>query len=131
MGDRLRRRGAGGLILTLKFEVGDRFVEAAEEWGDGRLMDPDEALRTKTEQALLEIEHLVTKATDVDFVVEGRTIHYDPSEELYAFLASQAADTGLDPETVLKLHVDLFARAFLDDDKVRPTDGDRSDGLST
>ena len=106
--------------MTLDFEVGDRFIEAAEEWGEGRLMDRDEALRVKAEQALLEIEHLVADVTEVEFEVDGRTIRYDPSDELETFLQSQAASVGVDPAMVLKLHVDLFARAFLDDDQIRP-----------
>ncbi len=100
--------------------MGDRFVEAAEEWGDDRLMDREDAVETKVEQALLEIEHLASGATEVEFAVEGRTVRHEPSEELDELLAAQAAETGLDEADVLALHVDLFSGAFREDDAVRP-----------
>lgn len=78
-------------------------------------MDEDEALETKAEQALLEIEHLVSGATDVEFAVEGDVIHHEPSDELEQFLERQATESGLEPERLMRLHVDLFARAFLDE----------------
>lgn len=106
--------------MTLSFEASDRVREAAAEWGESHLMDAEEALEAKAEQALLEIEHLVSGATDVEFGVEDGTIHHEPTDELAAFVEAQAAETGLDEATVLKLHVDLYARAFLDDDAVRP-----------
>lgn len=106
--------------MTLAFEVGDRFVEAAEEWADSRLMDPDEAIETKAEQALLEIEHLVSGATEIEFEVDGRTVRHEPSEELADLLAAQADETSLSESDLLKLHVDLFSGAFRDDDAVRP-----------
>lgn len=114
---RVRRRRRGGLVLTLSFEPGDRFLAAAEEWGDRRTTDFERAFEVKAEQALLEIEHLVSGATEVAFEVdaEGRTVHHEPSDELREFLSEQAAETGLDETTLLRLHVDLFARAFLDD----------------
>ena len=115
-----RVRGTGGLVLTLSFQVGERFLAAAEEWADARLMDSEEALSVKAEQALLEIEHLVSGATEVEFAVDGRTVHHEPSDDLAAFLAAQAEETGLSEERLLKLHVDLFARAFLDDDSRPP-----------
>ena len=117
------RRG-GGLVLTLSFVVGDRFREAADEWGDARMMGTEEAIESKAEQALLEIEHLVSGDVDpdLDFEVDEDRVRYDPSEELSAFLDEQAESAGVDPGTVLKLHVDLFARVFLDDDTQRPPD---------
>lgn len=102
--------------MTLSFEVSERFHEAAEEWGEARMMETEEAMEAKAEQALLEIEHLVANAYEVEFEVDGRTVRHEPSDDLREFLASQAEETGLDEATVLKLHVDLFARVFLDDD---------------
>lgn len=103
--------------MSLTFEVGDRFMAAAEEWGESRLMEIEDALETKVEQALLEIEHLVSGRTDVEFAVEGGTIRYEPSDELAAFLDEQAEWAGIDRGTVLAIHVNLFARVFLDDDR--------------
>ncbi|RKD95575.1 hypothetical protein [Halopiger aswanensis] len=101
--------------MTLSITVSERFQTAAADWGDNRLMDDEEALEVKAEQALLEIEHLVADATDVEFTVEGETIHHEPSPELETFLERQAERHGVDPEDVLEMHVNLFARAFLDD----------------
>jgi len=101
--------------LSLAFEVGERFVAAAEEWAERRMTDADDALETKVEQALLEVEHLASGAHDVAFEVDGRTVTYDPTADLRDLLDRQAEETGLEPATVLKLHVDLFARAFLDE----------------
>jgi hypothetical protein len=106
--------------VTLSFAVSERFRDAAAEWGDSRLVAEAEALETKTEQALLEIEHLVSGATEVAFTVDGDVVRYDPSDELAALLEAQAESTGVAPETVLRLHVDLFARAFLDEDHSAP-----------
>ncbi|MFC6989490.1 hypothetical protein ACFQJD_13670 [Haloplanus sp. GCM10025708] len=106
--------------MTLSFTVSDRFVEAAEEWADARMVEFDEAMATKAEQALLEIEHLVSGATEVEFDVDGHRIHHHPSDELRTFLDRQAEESGVDPATLLKFHVDLFARTFLDDDATRP-----------
>ena len=78
-------------------------------------MEEEEAFETKAEQALLEIEHLVSGATDVEFAVEDGVIHHEPSDELQRFLERQAAESGLEPEQLLRLHVDLFARVFLDE----------------
>jgi len=111
----------------LSFEVDDRFRAAAEEWGESRLMDFEEALETKAEQALLEIEHLVSDATDVEFEVDDTTVTHYPSDDLAGFLANQAEETGLDESTVLKLHVDLFARVFLEDDVKRPPNAPPTD----
>lgn len=102
------------------FQVDERFENAAEEWGNVRMMDFEDAMESKAEQALLEIEHLVSDATEVEFEVDGTRICHYPTAELAGFLADQAEDTGLDESTVLKLHVDLFARTFLDDDVERP-----------
>nr|WP_233563544.1 hypothetical protein [Haloarcula sp. Atlit-7R] len=110
-----RVRGRGGVVLTLAFEVSDRLYEAAQEWADRRLEDIDEALETKVEQALLEIEHLVSQSHDVVFEVDGREIRYEPTEELAALLRRQAEESGIDESAVLKMHVDLYANAFLDE----------------
>ncbi|MDS0253744.1 hypothetical protein NC662_08395 [Haloarcula tradensis] len=110
-----RVRGQGGVVLTLTFEVSDRLYEAAQEWADRRLEDIDEAMETKVEQALLEIEHLVSQSHDVAFEVDGREIRYEPTEELAALLRRQAEESGIDESTALKMHVDLYANAFLDD----------------
>nr|WP_254270031.1 hypothetical protein [Halorussus aquaticus] len=118
--DRVHRRANGGVVLTVAFTVGDRFVEAAEEWGDNRMMDREDAVETKAEQALLEVEHLASGATDVSFEVEGRTVRHEASDELAALLAEQADETGLDESELLRLHVDLFSGAFREDDAVRP-----------
>ena len=106
--------------MSLAFEVDDRFYAAAEDWSDQQLMDPEEALEIKVEQSLLEIEHLISGAQEVDFDVDGREVVHRPTAGLEAFLARQADATGLDEATLLKLHVDLFARAFLEDDGERP-----------
>lgn len=112
----------GGIDLTdpLVFEVDDRFETAAEEWGEARMMEFESAMESKVEQALLEIEHLVADAHEVEFAVEGTEVRHYPTADLASFLAAQAELTGLDQSTVLKLHVDLFARVFLEDDIQRP-----------
>lgn len=102
--------------MTLSITVSDRFRAAAADWGDNRLMDETEALEVKAEQALLEIEHLVSGTTDVDFAVEDDTIRYEPSDDLATVLERQADDYGVDPADALEMHVDLFARAFLEDE---------------
>ena len=102
---------------ALTVPVSDRFREAATEWGDSRLMDEEDALETKAEQALLEIEHLVSDATEVEFAVEDGRIRHRPSDELEAFLEDQADEFGLEPAEVLAMHVDLFARVFLEDEE--------------
>lgn len=84
------------------------------------MMDFEDAMASKAEQSLLEIEHLVADETDVEFDVDGSTVTHYPSDALAAFLVAQAEATGLDESTVLKLHVDLFASVFLDDDLQRP-----------
>lgn len=114
--------------MTLSFEVGDRFIAAADEWADARMVDREEALSTKAEQALLEVENLVSGAHEVEFEVDGRTVRHEPSEDLRALLDEQAASTGLDPATLLKLHVDVYANAFLDSDEERPPNAPPTDG---
>ncbi|ELZ17980.1 hypothetical protein C477_12267 [Haloterrigena salina JCM 13891] len=108
----------------LTVPVSDRFREAATDWGDNRLMDADDALETKAEQALLEIEHLVADATEVEFTVEDGAIHHRPSDDLAAFLDRQADRYGLEPAEVLSMHVDLFARVFLEGEETEPADPD-------
>lgn len=100
---------------TIEITPSERFLDAAREWGEKRMLDDEEAVRAKAEQALLEIEHLVSGATEVDFRVEeeGERISYEPSEETGAFLEAQATMADVDRETVLELHVDLFSRVFL------------------
>lgn len=100
--------------MTLSFVVSDRFVEASRLWGDDRTVGPEEALREKTEQALLEIEHLVSGGTDVEFEMEDHTVYHEPSDTLLVFLSERAAENGLDESAILKLYVDLFAGAFLE-----------------
>ncbi|WP_247001150.1 hypothetical protein [Halosolutus gelatinilyticus] len=102
--------------MTLSITVSDRFREAAADWGDNRLLDEESALKTKAEQALLEIEHLIAGATEVEFEVDGDTIRHEPSDDLEAFLERQADAYGLDPDEILEMHVELFARAFLEDE---------------
>jgi hypothetical protein len=110
--------------LTLAFSVSDRLYAAAEEWADRRLEDIDDALATKVEQSLLEIEHLVSGSHEVEFEVDGREIRFEPTEELSAFLSRQADETGLTESAVLKLHVDLYANTFLEEaqEQGRPPD---------
>lgn len=104
----------------ISFEVSDRLHAAAEAWAEARLVEHDEALETKVEQALLEVEHLVSGAHEVDFEVDGRTVHHEPTDELASYLERQAASAGIDESDVLALSVDLFARVFLDDEE-RPS----------
>lgn len=89
-------------------------LAAAEEWGNRQMKDTEDALESKAEQALLEIENLVSGATDVDFEVEDETIRHHPSEELEAFLEEQTEGTDLTPSELLARHADLFATVFLD-----------------
>ena len=100
--------------MSYRFQVSDRLYEAAEEWAEARFEEMDDALATKVEQSLLEIEHLVSGAHEVEFEVEGREIVYDPTEATEAFLSRQAERAGIDEATVLKLHVDLYSNAFLE-----------------
>jgi len=120
---RVRGRRGGGVVLSpncLSFEVDGRFEAAAREWGEARMMEFEDAMETKAEQALLEIENLVAGAHEVEFEVDGTTVHHHPTDELRSFLERQSGTTGLDPSEVLKLHVDLFARVFLDDEERPP-----------
>lgn len=114
------RRRIGGVVLSLTFDVDERFAQAAEDWAERQLMDEEDALEIKAEQSLLEIEHLVSESHEVEFEVDGRTITHHPTADLSAFLESRAEETGLAESELLKLYVDLFARAFLDDDTERP-----------
>lgn len=100
---------------TIEIEPSERFLEAAGEWGERRMLDEEAAVRAKAEQALLEIEHLVSGATEVEFAVEDGVVRYEPSEELAAFLDEQAALAGIDRGMVLELHVNLFSRVFLEE----------------
>jgi hypothetical protein len=104
-----------GDAATIEVEPSERFLEAAGEWGDHRMLAEEEAIRAKAEQALLEIEHLVSGATEVEFELAEGVVRYEPSEELAAFLDEQAAVAGIDRGTVLELYVNLFARVFLDE----------------
>jgi hypothetical protein len=108
--------------VSLSFEVSERFIAAAEEWAERRLSDREAALETKVEQALLEVEHLVSGVHEVTFEVDGTTVTYEPTAALSGFLARKAEETGLDESAVLELYVDLFARAFLEEatDEERP-----------
>lgn len=109
--------------MALTFPVSDRLAEAAGVWADQRMMEDEEALEVKLEQALLEIEHLVSGATDVTFELEddGERVRFAPSDDLEAFLAEQSDAADLAPERLLALHVDLFASVFLEDDDERPS----------
>lgn len=111
-----------GLVLTLTIDLNQRFVDAADEWAEARLEDRETALETKAEQALLEIEYLVSGRTDVSFEVdpEAGEVHYAPSDALAERLAEQADETGLDEATLLRLHVDLFVGAFSGNDDRPP-----------
>lgn len=106
--------------MTLVVEASDRLVAAADDWAEARMIERDEALRAKAEQALLEVEHLVADETTVDLDIDGRTISYDPSPEVESFLADRAEVAGIDAETLLWLYVELFANVFSDDDAQRP-----------
>lgn len=106
--------------MSLEFEVDDRFEQAAAEWATRQMMDESEALEIKAEQSLLEIEHLISGSHEVEFDVDGQTITHHPSADLSEFLSRKAEETGLERSSVLKLYVDLFTRAFLDDDMERP-----------
>lgn len=105
----------------MEFEASDRLLAAADEWADKRMTDREDALETKVEQALLEVEHLVSGRQEVEFDVDGTTVRYEPSDDLASFLDRQAADVGVDPADVLSMHADLFATVFLDSyDEERP-----------
>lgn len=108
--------------MALTFEVGERFRDAAAEWGESRMMDEEDALETKVEQALLEVEHLVSGEQEVEFDVDETTVTYEPTDELAAFLDQQAEAVGVEPADVLAMHADLFATVFLDnyDQEERP-----------
>ncbi|QKY19025.1 hypothetical protein B4589_001045 [Halolamina sp. CBA1230] len=109
--------------MALQVSIGDRLADAASEWGDQRMLDDDEALEQKLEQALLEVEHLASGTTEIEFELEERTLHYAPSDELAELLEEQAERVDADPAAVLELHLELFARTFLPDDSVQPGAG--------
>lgn len=98
----------------MEFTASDRLLAAADEWSDRRMTEREEALETKVEQALLEVEHLVSGRQAVEFSVDGDTVRYEPSDELASFLDEQAERIDADPATVLAMHADLFATVFLD-----------------
>lgn len=102
--------------------MSERFLDAADEWAEARLEDRDTAIETKVEQALLEIEYLVTGATEITFDVDAEAgeIQYTPSADLAELLSKQAAETGLDESDILRLHFDLFVGAFSDNDDRPP-----------
>ncbi|MXR39951.1 hypothetical protein GRX01_01060 [Halobaculum sp. WSA2] len=108
--------------MAVSFEPSDRLLEAAGEWADQRMMEDDRALEVKVEQALLEIEHLVSGATEVTFELEdgGERVRFSPSDDLETFLERQSEESGLPVERLLRLHVDLFSNVFLDEDAERP-----------
>lgn len=106
----------------MRVPVSDRLEEAAAEWADARMKDPEEALEEKVEQALLEVEHLAAGATDVSFELDDGAIQYEPSDDLRELLEAGAERADTDPSVVLSLHLDLFARTFLPDDAKRPAD---------
>ena len=109
--------------MALTVEIGDRLVDAAAEWADQRMLEDEEALEQKLEQALLEVEHLASGTTEMEFEVDGRTLHYAPSDELDELLEEQAERVGAEPSTVLELHLELFARTFLPEDSIQPGAG--------
>lgn len=51
---------------------------------------------------------------------EAGELTYAPTEDLAELLSAQAAETGLDEERILELHVDLFVGAFSGDDDRPP-----------
>ena len=110
--------------MALEVRVGDRLADAAAEWADTRMQEPEAALEQKLEQALLEVEHLASGDTELQFELEDAdTLRYEPSDELRELLTQQAERVGSDPATVLELHLELFARTFLPEDAVQPGAG--------
>ncbi len=105
--------------MALSVSIGDRLVDAAAEWAETRMQEPDAALEQKLEQALLEVEHLASGSTEVAFELDEETLEYEPSEELSALLNEQAERVDSEPATVLELHLELFARTFLPDDSIQ------------
>lgn len=105
--------------MALEVSIGERLADAAAEWGESRMQEPDKALEQKLEQALLEVEHLASGTTEIEFELSNHTLHYEPSEALRELLYEQADRIDSDPATVLELHLELFARTFLPDDSVQ------------
>lgn len=104
----------------MRVPVSDRIREAADEWSETRLAEGERALETKVEQALLEVEHLASGATDVAFELSDGDVVYEPSPELGRLLDEQAAAADVSPATVLGFHLDLCARVYLDDEEGSP-----------
>jgi hypothetical protein len=69
------------------------------------------------------MEYLVSGRTEVSFDVdpEAGELHYAPSDALAERLSEQAAETGLEEATLLRLYVDLFVDAFTGDGDDRPS----------
>ncbi|MEF8799450.1 MAG: hypothetical protein V5A38_08025 [Halolamina sp.] len=105
--------------MALSVRIGDRLVDAAAEWAETRMQETEEALEQKLEQALLEVEHLASGTTEIEFELDEETLQYEPSEELSELLTAQAERVDSDPATVLELHLELFARTFLPDDSIQ------------
>lgn len=111
----------------MRLPVSDRLREAASDWGEQRLQSADEALETKIEQALLEVEHLASGDTEVEFSLDDDHIVFEPSDELSRLLSEQADEAGLDPADVLAMYVDLCARVFVTDKGERPPNAPPTD----
>jgi triphosphoribosyl-dephospho-CoA synthetase len=109
--------------MALTVTIGDRLADAASECADPRMLEDEEALEQKLEQALLEVEHLASGTTELEFELDGRTLHYAPSDELAELLDEQAERVDADVSAVLELHLELFARTFLPEDSVQPGAG--------
>jgi hypothetical protein len=104
----------------VRVPVSARLREAADDWGERRLAAGEDPLETKIEQALLEVEHLASGATDVAFELSDGEVVYEPSAELARLLDAQAEEGGVAPATVLGFYLDLCARVYLDEDGERP-----------
>lgn len=105
--------------MALEVHIGERLTDAAAEWAETRMQDESKALEQKLEQALLEVEHLASGSTELEFELDGDTLVYEPSEELSELLTTQAERIDSDPATVLELHLELFARTFLPEDSIQ------------
>lgn len=105
--------------MALEVTIGERLRDAADEWAETRMQKTDEALEQKLEQALLEVEHLASGTTEIEFELSDHTLQYEPSEALRELLHEQADRIDSDQATVLELHLELFARTFLPDDSIQ------------
>lgn len=103
----------------MRVPVSERLRDAADDWGEKRLAEGDDALETKVEQALLEVEHLASGATDVSFELDEDEIVYEPSPALGQLLNEQASG-DVTPSTILGFYLELCARVYLDDGEERP-----------